>query len=95
MALADALRFRVVECHVHTGEPLLLLVGRGQHTSNTIETWLAALHTTRGLGRWYQIVVAAFGLVTAMFSVTGVYVWWKKRKIRRRRTLQSRHQAGT
>lgn len=70
------------------GEPLLVLVGRGQHTGNTIETWLASLHTTMGLGRWYQLFVAALGVVITMFSVTGVYLWWKKRKIRRKRTKQ-------
>ena len=53
------------------GEPLLVLVGRGQHIGDTIETWLAALHTTIGLGRSCQISVAVLGAVITMASVPG------------------------
>lgn len=31
------------------------------------------------LGLPYRIFVYALGLVIAMLSVTGVYIWWKKR----------------
>jgi uncharacterized iron-regulated membrane protein len=30
----------------------------------------------------YRIFVVFVGLVVAMLSVTGVYIWWKKRKAR-------------
>jgi uncharacterized iron-regulated membrane protein len=28
--------------------------------------------------------VSAFGLLVVMLSVTGVYIWWKKRRARKR-----------
>ena len=31
----------------------------------------------------YRILVCALGLVVAMLSGTGVYIWWKKRKARK------------
>jgi uncharacterized iron-regulated membrane protein len=30
----------------------------------------------------YRIFVCILGLVIAMLSVTGVYIWWKKRRAR-------------
>ena len=55
----------------------------GQHTGNTISTWLWGLHygDIRDFLP-YRILVCIFGLVLTMLSVTGVYVWWKKRKAR-------------
>jgi uncharacterized iron-regulated membrane protein len=42
------------------------------------------LHSGRILGLPGRILVSAMGLVVAMLSVTGVYVWWKKRRGRLR-----------
>jgi uncharacterized iron-regulated membrane protein len=67
------------------GRPLLVVSSEGGKLGNTVEGWFNALHTTRGFGLWYQIFVAFLGLVIAMFSVTGVYLWWKKRSYRRAR----------
>lgn len=67
------------------GSPLLVIAPTRDHTGNTVETWLGALHTAVVFGRPYQIFVAFLGLVIAMFSVTGVYFWWKKRAVRKRR----------
>jgi len=47
-----------------------------------IEYWSLRLHTAQTLGPLYQAFVAFLGLVIAMFSVTGIYLWWKKRSIR-------------
>ena len=33
-------------------------------------------------GLAYRIFVCVLGLVITMLSVTGVYIWWKKRKAR-------------
>jgi uncharacterized iron-regulated membrane protein len=30
-----------------------------------------------------QILVGMTGIVIAMLSVTGVYIWWKKRRVRK------------
>lgn len=65
----------------------------GQHSGNTIESWLYALHMARIFGLLYRIFVCALGLVVAILSVTGVYIWWKKRSARvahvRRKTPQA------
>lgn len=41
------------------------------------------LHSGRILGVPGRILISVMGLVVAMLSVTGVYVWWKKRRARR------------
>lgn len=43
----------------------------------------ATLHMARVWGRPFQILNGASGLVTALLSATGVYIWWKKRGFRR------------
>ena len=40
------------------------------------------LHSGRILGLPGRILISLMGLVVAMLSVTGVYVWWKKRRAR-------------
>ena len=52
-------------------------------TGNVVELWLSKLHTAEGLGLPYKIFVALLGFVIAMLSATGVYLWWKKRSVRR------------
>jgi len=50
----------------------------------TVTNWLMALHMVTDPVDYlaYRIFVAVVGFVIAMLSVTGVYVWWKKRKAR-------------
>lgn len=50
----------------------------GEHVGNTIESWLYALHMARIFGRAYQLIVCALGLLVAVLSVTGVYIWYRK-----------------
>jgi uncharacterized iron-regulated membrane protein len=66
-----------------TGELLRLHVPTGQHAGNTVESWLYALHMARVFGPLYQIFVCLLGLVVTMLSITGVYIWWKKRAARK------------
>lgn len=40
------------------------------------------MHSGRILGLPGRILISLMGLVVAMLSVTGVYIWWKKRKAR-------------
>jgi uncharacterized iron-regulated membrane protein len=54
----------------------------GEHNGNTVESWLYALHMARVFGRPYQIFVCLLGLVIVVLSVTGVYIWLKKRNAR-------------
>lgn len=41
------------------------------------------LHSRRILGVPGRILMSRIGLVVAMLSVAGVYIWWKKRRARR------------
>jgi uncharacterized iron-regulated membrane protein len=54
----------------------------GEHTGNTIESWLYALHMARVFGLPYRLFVCLLGLLVPMLSLTGVYIWWKKRLAR-------------
>ncbi|HWT70816.1 MAG TPA: PepSY-associated TM helix domain-containing protein [Oxalicibacterium sp.] len=42
------------------------------------------LHSGRILGMPGRILMSGMGLLVAMLSVTGIYIWWKKRGARRR-----------
>ena len=68
----------------NTGQLRDLSQPTGEHTGNTVESWLYALHMARVFGRPYQIFVSALGLIVATLSVTGIYIWWKKRAVRKR-----------
>ncbi len=74
----------------NTGELRVLKQPTGERAGNTIESWLYALHMARVFGPVYQASVCLFGLICALLPVTGVYVWWRKRKVRR----MQRHRAG-
>lgn len=56
----------------------------GQHAGNTFTTWIMALHMAMVFGLPMQIFVSVMGLTVAMLTVTGVVVWLKKRRARRR-----------
>lgn len=74
----------------NTGELRELSEPTGEHTGNTIESWLYALHMARVFGRPYQIFVSVLGLLVGMLSITGIYIWWKKRASRRLSASRSR-----
>jgi uncharacterized iron-regulated membrane protein len=51
---------------------------------NTITSWLLGLHFAAIWGLWYRIVVACSGIMIAGLSVTGVWIWLRKRAKRSR-----------
>ena len=58
----------------------------GRHAGNTVEAWLRALH----FADWrdslaYRTVVCLAGVVITALSLTGIYVWYRKRQGRRAR----------
>ena len=77
-----------------TGALRSLIMPTGQHNGNTISAWLYALHMADVFGLPYRIFVCVLGLVIAMLSVTGVYIWWKKRMARMRAASQRRPSPG-
>lgn len=62
----------------------LLLLPQGQYSGNTITSWLVALHEGNIFGMAYRIFVCALGLAIVMLSVTGVYIWLKKSKVKQK-----------
>jgi uncharacterized iron-regulated membrane protein len=65
-----------------SGELQALRLPTGHRSGTTLTTWLVELHTANLFGFPYRVFVCAMGLVVAMLSVTGVYIWWKKRVAR-------------
>lgn len=66
----------------YTGEFIMVNLPTGWKSGNTLTTWLRALHTANVFGTPYKIFVSLVGLTIAMLSMTGVYIWWKKRSAR-------------
>lgn len=60
----------------------------GIAAGNTLSSLLIALHIASIGGLPYKVLVSLFGLVVAGLSVTGVWVWWKKRE-RKARTVEA------
>lgn len=52
----------------------------GQYSGNTLLNWLFALHMAKIGGLPYKILVCFMGLIITMLSITGVYIWFKKRR---------------
>ncbi len=48
-----------------------------------ITRWLFWLHMAQVFGLPMQIFVCAMALLIVALSVTGVYIWWKKRRARK------------
>ncbi len=55
-------------------------IAAGDYSGLTIKSWLFALHMALIWGLPYKVFVCVMGLVITMLSVTGVYIWWKKRR---------------
>jgi uncharacterized iron-regulated membrane protein len=80
----------------NTGALRQVFLPSGQHTGNTVSTWLWGLHygDIRDFLP-YRILVALFGLILTTLSLTGVYIWWKKRAVRRKAAEQRNQKPAT
>lgn len=82
-----------------TGELLHAEFERSGAAGNVVSEWLRALHMATIWGLPYRLFIAALGGVVAMLSVTGIYIWWKKRAARitrrkERRNMRCERRAG-
>ncbi|MGD9657976.1 MAG: PepSY-associated TM helix domain-containing protein [Methylocystis sp.] len=66
----------------YTGEFAMMNLPTGWKSGNTVTSWLRALHTANVFGLPYKIFVSVVGLAITMLSITGVYIWLKKRSAR-------------
>ena len=71
----DAVNAKVLELHMPSG----------LDSAVTAREWMSGLHTAAIWGWPYRAFVCVMGLVITLLSVTGVYIWWKKRKARNAR----------
>jgi uncharacterized iron-regulated membrane protein len=63
-----------------TGEIKGWWLPTGDKPGNTFSNWLGALHMGQVFGLPYRIFVSFCGLALVLVSVTGVLIWWKKRR---------------
>lgn len=71
----------------HTGELKKIDIPTGQRVGNTLTSWLVALHMANLFGLPYRIFVGILGIAICILSITGVYIWWKKRGARLQHAL--------
>ena len=65
-----------------SGELRLRGPATGSNAADTVRMWITAMHLADLWGLPFRILICLMGAVVAMLSVTGVYVWWKKRRSR-------------
>jgi hypothetical protein len=59
-----------------------LSIPRGQNAGTTLGSWIFALHMAQIWGLPFRIFVTLIGILIATLSVTGIYIWLKKRNAR-------------
>lgn len=62
------------------GSVALFRPSNGATAGDAIHDWQFPLHSGKAFGLTGRILISATGLLVAMLSVTGVVIWWKKRK---------------
>ena len=66
-----------------TGELRKMWLSTGEHSGNTVEIWLRAIHFADIHGWYaYRILVGVLGLLVVLLSISGIYIWWRKRRAR-------------
>ncbi|KEQ52183.1 PepSY-associated TM helix domain-containing protein [Sphingobium chlorophenolicum] len=63
-----------------TGRLIRAQFERKGAAGDVVSEWLRALHTATVFGFGYRLLIAISGLVVAMLSITGIYIWWVKRR---------------
>lgn len=72
----------------NSGKLVKTVLPSGQHSGNTVTNWLLSLHMAQVWGLPFRIFVCVMGIAVAVLSVTGVVIWWRKRRARVRRMAQ-------
>ncbi|NOS75629.1 MAG: PepSY domain-containing protein, partial [Methyloglobulus sp.] len=82
ISLAASVKFDATTGKLLWSDP----IAAGDYSGLAIKSWLFSLHMALIWGLPYKILVCLMGLVITMLSVTGVYIWFKKRRtIKRKR----------
>ena len=67
----------------NTGELKALSGQRAESPGPFISRWLKGIHMAAVFGLPMQILIFIMGFVITALSITGVYIWWKKRRARK------------
>jgi uncharacterized iron-regulated membrane protein len=51
----------------------------GVNAGNTLTNWLYALHFGQVWGLPYRLFLTLMGPIVCLLSITGVWIWWRKR----------------
>jgi len=70
-----------------TGRLLVFRLPTWQASGDTISSWITTLHIAFLWGVPFRIVITLAGLAVALLSVTGILIWWKKRRAQHGRAL--------
>lgn len=68
-----------------TGALVTFEARSGEHAYQTVTGWVRAIHRAKlpGAMYWpYRLLVFVLGIVVSVLAVTGVYIWWRKRRVR-------------
>jgi len=68
--------------HADTQQVAYFGAPTGERLGNTVTVWLYQLHFAAVGGLPYKIFVSVLGLLIGLLSVSGIYIWWAKRKSR-------------
>ncbi len=71
-----------VDFDAATGALRAVYIPTGEDAGDTTTSWLLALHMADVGGAAMKVWVCLLGLATAGFSLTGVWIWWRKRRAR-------------
>lgn len=63
-----------------TGQLQTFSAPTGQNAGDTAASWLFALHMAAVGGLPYRIFVALLGLVIPALAISGLWIWWRKRR---------------
>jgi uncharacterized iron-regulated membrane protein len=66
----------------NTGQLAGFFLPTGEASGDTVTSWLIALHIVAIWGMPFKLFMTLVGVVVAMLSITGLYIWWRKRKAR-------------
>ncbi len=78
-----------------SGELLGLWLPSAAAAGDTVTSWLSALHMAAVWGLPFRIFLTLVGLAVASLSITGGYVWWRKRQGRTKQGLSAALPAKT
>lgn len=77
-----------------TGALVRTILPSGQYAGNTFTNWLYALHMAQVWGLPFRIFVTLLGLAVTALSVTGVVIWWRKRRSTESQRRRAADRAG-